>query len=161
VKTYQIIIETPKGSREKYSYDPKQKSFVLKKLLPLGMVFPFDFGFLPGTKGEDGDPLDAMLLSEFKTFPGCRVECRLIGMLKAKQSEENKTIRNDRYFFVPESSLLYQHIQTTDDLPAQLIKELLTFFVTYNKEEGKEFEPLQVLPAKKAAEVLTKESGES
>jgi inorganic pyrophosphatase len=160
VKSYQIIIETPKDSREKYSYDPKQKGFVLKKLLPLGMVFPFDFGFIPGTKGEDGDPLDAMLFSEFKTFPGCHVACRLIGMLKAEQSEGAGMLRNDRYFFVPESSLLYQHIQTTDDLPAQLVKELLIFFTTYNKEEGKKFKPLQVLPAKKAAILLTKQTGE-
>jgi inorganic pyrophosphatase len=159
VKNYQIIIETPRDSREKYSYDPEQKGFVLKKLLPLGMAFPFDFGFIPGTKGEDGDPLDAMLLSEFRTFPGCHVECRLIGMLKAEQSEEANMIRNDRYFFVPESSLLYQHIQTTGDLPAQLVKELLTFFITYNKEEGKEFKPLKVLAAKEAARLLRKQAG--
>jgi inorganic pyrophosphatase len=160
LKTYQIIIETPKDSREKYSYDPQEKAYILKKLLPLGMAFPFDFGFIPGTKGEDGDPLDAMLLSEFKTFPGCHLQCRLIGMLKAEQSEKRKMIRNDRYFFVPETSLVYQHIRSTADLPAQLLKELLTFFVTYNKEEGKKFKPLKVLPAKQALSELVKQFGE-
>ena len=157
MKPHQVIIETPKDSREKYSYDAEQKVFVLKKLLPLGMAFPFDFGFIPGTKGEDGDPLDAMLLSEFKTFPGCQVECRLIGMLKAEQSEDGQMIRNDRYFFVPITSLLYQHVQTIDDLPSQLLKELLDFFVNYNKEEGKEFKPLTLLPAKEALLLLNKQ----
>lgn len=155
--TYNIVVETPKDSREKYMYDPELKSYILKKLLPLGMVFPFDFGFLPGTKGEDGDPLDAMILSEFKTFPGCRIECRLIGVLKAKQTEKGKTIRNDRYFFVPCNSLVYQHIQTSSDLPAQLLKELLKFFETYNEEEGKQFKPINVLSAKKAAALLAKQ----
>jgi inorganic pyrophosphatase len=120
------------------------------------MVFPFDFGFIPGTKAEDGDPLDAMIISEFKTFPGCRIDCRLIGMLKAEQSEGNKVIRNDRYFFVPETSILYKHIKTVNDLPSQLVKELLFFFVAYNKEEGKQFNPLKIITADKADRLLKK-----
>ena len=134
---FRVVIETPRDSREKYTYNPAVRGFILKKVLPLGMVFPFDFGFIPDTKGEDGDPLDAMVISEFKTFPGCSIDCRLIGLLKAEQSKGKKMIRNDRYFFVPETSTLYKHIKTVSNLPPQLVKELLFFFVAYNKEEGK------------------------
>ncbi|QEM11306.1 inorganic diphosphatase [Mucilaginibacter rubeus] len=66
-----VIVETPKGSGHKYDYDTATKQFKLKKLLPAGMVFPFDFGFIPNTVGGDGDPLDVLVISEISTFPGC------------------------------------------------------------------------------------------
>jgi inorganic pyrophosphatase len=72
-----IIIESPKGSPQKYNYDVETGTCYLKKILPAGMVFPYDFGMIPGTKGEDGDPLDALLLNEYPGFPGCRVECQV------------------------------------------------------------------------------------
>jgi len=152
--SFEVVVETPRDSREKYTCDQRSGGFVLKKLLPLGMAFPFDFGFIPGTKGEDGDPLDAMIISEFKTFPGCRIDGRLIGLLKAVQQEKGKKIRNDRYFFIPETSIVYAHIETIKDLPAKLVKELLFFFVAYNKEEGKVFEPINLVNAKKATQLL-------
>src|SRR3954471_2088682 len=102
--TIQVIIETPKGSRQKYHYDEQTRVISMKKLLPQGMVFPFDFGLIPQTKGQDGDPLDILLLSEFSSFPGCQHECRLIGGFKAKQSEGKKgekVVRNDRIFGIP------------------------------------------------------------
>ena len=124
------------------------------------MVFPFDFGFIPGTKGEDGDPLDAMLISEFKTFPGCSLECRLIGAVKAEQSEQGKIIRNDRFFFIPHSSVTYKHIKSIKDLPSSHLKELLFFFIAYNEEKGKQFNPLKYLSAEKASKLLNKQSHE-
>jgi len=155
---YEVIVETPKGSREKYDYDKKSQSFALKKLLPLGMCFPYDFGFIPDTIGEDGDPLDAMVISEFRTFPGCRIKCRLIGAVKAEQTDKGKTIRNDRFFFIPDSSLVYEHISTIDDFPSSHNKELLFFFINYNEPEGKDFQPLEMISASKAAILLKKES---
>ena len=157
MKTTQIVIETPRNSPVKYSFDPGAGAYILKKRLPLGMVFPFDFGFIPQSKGEDGDPLDALVISEFETFPGCRIDCRLIGVLEAEQTEAGKTIRNDRYFFIPDNSMLYQHIKTTGDLPSQLTKELLLFFVSYNKAAGKEFRPLQIVSADKAQKLLKRQ----
>jgi inorganic pyrophosphatase len=68
------VIETPRGSAEKFAFDPEHQSFALKRVLPIGMVFPFDFGFVPGTKADDGDPVDVVVLSEFKSVPGCLVE---------------------------------------------------------------------------------------
>jgi inorganic pyrophosphatase len=153
----QVVIETPRNSPVKYSYDHASRGFILKKRLPAGMVFPFDFGFIPRTTGEDSDPLDALVISEFETFPGCRIDSRLIGMLQAEQTESGKTIRNDRYFFIPDSSLLYRHIKTAGDLPVQLRKELLLFFIAYNKAAGKRFKPLQIISADKAAAILKKQ----
>ena len=153
-----VTIETPANSRVKYHYDLKADSFSVKKILPLGMVFPFDFGFIAGTTGEDGDPLDAMVIAEFQTFPGCRINCRLIGMLQAIQKEAGKPIRNDRYFFIPDDSLVYRHIKTIGHLPAQIIKELLVFFVNYNKLEGKKFTPLKVVGAVQSRRMLKKQA---
>lgn len=80
--TIDVVIETPKNSRFKYTYEEKLKGFKMKKVLPAGLVFPYDFGFIPNTKGEDGDPLDIIVLSEHALFPGCIVECKIIGSIK-------------------------------------------------------------------------------
>src|SRR5688500_9337596 len=101
-KRINVVIETPKGSRNKFVYDPENDYFKLKKTLPFGTVFPFDFGFVPGTKGEDEQPIDVVLLMDFPTFPGCVVECRCLGVVLAEQKEKLKTIRNDRIICVPE-----------------------------------------------------------
>lgn len=66
---FQVIIETPKGSRNKYAFDPEQRVFALKKVLPAGMTFPYDFGFVPSTKAEDGDPTDVLVLMDEPAFP--------------------------------------------------------------------------------------------
>ena len=81
--TLQVIIETPKGSRNKFSFDPDQEVFSLKKVLPAGMVFPYDFGFLPRTLADDGDPIDVLLLMDEPAYPGCLVPSRLIEIGRA------------------------------------------------------------------------------
>src|ERR1700733_8357960 len=86
---WRVIIETPKGSRNKYDYSVEFKCFQLGKVLPEGMVFPFDFGFLPSTLGEDGDPVDVLLLMDQPTFCGCVVPSRLIGVIEAQQTEKD------------------------------------------------------------------------
>jgi inorganic pyrophosphatase len=151
------MIETTKGSREKYYYDPDNRLFHFKKALPLGMHFPYDFGLIPGTKGEDGDPLDALIISEFTFFPGCMVRCRLIGGLLASQEENDKKIRNDRFFFIPEISVQYLPVKSVEDLPKQEIQELEAFFINYNKGEGKTFVPIQTIGAKRAYELIRKQ----
>jgi inorganic pyrophosphatase len=75
----QVVIETPKGSRNKYAFDPELRTFKLKKVLPEGMVFPHNFGFIPSTKAEDGDPLDVLILMDQPAFPGCVIDARLVG----------------------------------------------------------------------------------
>lgn len=145
-----IVIETPKGSREKYHFDTEISQFKLKKLLPLGMIFPYDFGFIPGTHGADGDPLDAMVISEFDSFPGCRIECRLIGALLASQSEKQKKIRNDRFFFIPEDSVLFAHIRSITQFSKKHNDQLRDFFINYNKAEDKIFNPIRFISAEQA-----------
>jgi inorganic pyrophosphatase len=83
-----VIIETPKGCRNKFAYDPSTGLFKLSKILAEGMMFPYDFGFAPNTKADDGDPIDLLVLVEETTFPGCLVECDLIGVIEATQEEK-------------------------------------------------------------------------
>src|SRR5437762_5276865 len=90
------IIETPKGSRNKFDYDPDSNLFMLGGLLPEGMMFPFDFGFVPSTLAQDGDPVDIMVLMDTPAHVGCLIEVRIIGVIEAKQIEDGTTERNDR-----------------------------------------------------------------
>jgi inorganic pyrophosphatase len=140
--TFQVIIETPKGYRNKYSYDPEQGIFVLKKVLPEGMVFPHDFGFLPRTVAPDGDPIDVLLLMDVPAFPGCLVPSRLIGVMEGEQLDGKKKVRNDRLIAVSELSHAFKDWRTLQDLPDQFIKELEAFFVNYHNLEGKKYKLL-------------------
>jgi len=152
-----IIIETPKGSTEKYNYDPDLHLFKLKKILPAGMVFPYDFGFIPGTKGEDGDPLDIIVISEFHSFPGCVIKGKVLGGIRAEQSEKkgsDKLIRNDRFIAVPKVSKMFGELDSVKDLPGGLIKELEQFFVNYNRIEEKKFKVLSIIEAKEAYKMI-------
>src|SRR4030095_6559475 len=154
MKSVPVIIETPKRSSEKYSFDKKTGYFKLKKILPNGMMFPFDFGFIPNSKGEDGDPLDALVISEFKSFPGCLIECRLIGAMLAEQSTKDETVRNDRYFFVPELSKQFAAIDEIKELPGEQLREIEDFFMQYNKAEEKQFKVLEIIKSKKAYKLI-------
>ncbi len=151
-----IIIETPKGSREKYKYDEILRLFRLHKILPAGLVFPFDFGFIPGTKGEDGDPLDVLVISEFKTFTGCVMDCRIIGCIEAEQSHGTTKFRNDRFLAVPEQSRVFENAISIEDIPSTLIIEIESFFINYMHGEGKELHLSGNLNASQANSLLSK-----
>src|SRR5437588_10077329 len=92
-KTVRVVVETPKGSRNKYAFDLEQKVFALRKVLPAGMAFPYDFGFVPSTRAEDGDPVDVLVLMDEPAFEGCVVACRPIGVIEGEQKEGEKTTR--------------------------------------------------------------------
>lgn len=156
MKHIDIVIETPGGSMEKYNYDPVTGFFKLKKVLAQGMCFPYDFGFIPGTKGEDGDPLDAMVISEFKTYPGCMMECRMIGCIQAAQQEKDKPkkTKNDRFIAIPVESVAYRHFKTIKELPVKMLKQLQDFFINYNKEEGKRFIVTKINGPSKALKLI-------
>jgi len=151
-----VVIETPKGSRNKLSFDPDLKAFVLKKTLPQGMVFPFDFGFVPQTQGEDGDPLDVLVLMPETLSPGTVVECRIIGVIKAEQREGKsaKSVRNDRYLAVSETACEFSEIQKPENLPENMLEQLEKFFINYNELEGREFKLRGVKGAKAATKDL-------
>jgi len=111
-------------------------NFKLSKVMPEGMMFPYDFGFVPSTKAEDGDPLDVLVLTDEPLFPGCLVECSLIGVLKAEQKEQRHTNRNDRLIAVADQSLLYSETKTLKDLNAKVLEQIEKFFVNYQKVRG-------------------------
>lgn len=134
----QVVIETPRGNRNKYSFDEKQRVFLLKAALPAGMVFPYDFGFIPQTVGEDGDPLDVLVLMDEPVFPGCALLVRMLGVMESEQTQGDETKRNDRFIAVAETSHLYGNLQTLEDMPKQARHEISEFFSNYHKLQGKE-----------------------
>ncbi|HVH85170.1 MAG TPA: inorganic diphosphatase [Terriglobales bacterium] len=138
----QVIIETPKGSRNKYAFDPEQRTFKLKKVLPEGMSFPHDFGFIPSTEASDGDPIDVLLLMDQPAFPGCLVDARLIGVIEAEQREEKELKRNDRLIAVCNASHTHNDVRSVRDLNPSLLREIEQFFVNYNATNGKKFKIL-------------------
>lgn len=149
------IIETPKGAGVKCDFDPQLGCYKLNKVMPAGLVFPFDFGFIPGTTGGDGDPLDIIVLSEFSTFPGCALEARIIGAIKAEQKErDGEQMRNDRIIAVAGVSMQYASVNTLSELPKGTLDELENFFCNYNQQAGKTFLPLKRLGATAAARLV-------
>lgn len=150
----QVIIETPKGRRNKCKYDERHGLFALSKVLPAGNVFPFDFGYIPSTLAEDGDPLDVLLLIEEETFVGCLVPARLIGAIEAEQTEQGKTVRNDRLIAVAAASHHYRTIHSLDQLNEEIVKEIEHFFVSYHSMEGKPFKPTGQFDAERAKQLV-------
>ena len=155
-ETVQVIIETPKDSRNKYAFDPDTGLFQLRKVLPTGMVFPYDFGFIPSTEAEDGDPLDILILMDAPAFPGSLVNARLIGVFEAEQTEGGKTQRNDRLIAVANSSLTHSNVKDLDDLNKNLLDEMSKFFENYHQGKGKSFKVLGQKGAKAAMKLLKK-----
>lgn len=152
-----VIIETPKGSAIKYKYDADHKAFRLMKTLPAGLVFPFDFGFIPGTKGDDGDPIDALVISEFQGFPGCIMDCRIIGCIQVEQEKGKEMVKNDRFIAVPEQSTVFENAISIEDIPSTVISQIQTFFVNYIEGEGKKIKLKGTLNAAQAMAGLNKE----
>src|SRR6266581_2252320 len=124
-----VVIETPKGSRNKFAFDPDQHVFELKKVLPTGMAFPYDFGFVPSTEAEDGDPIDVLVLMDEPAFPGCVLKCRTIGVIEGEQSDKKTKVRNDRIIAVERDAHSWADIKTINDLGKQFLRELEEFFV--------------------------------
>jgi inorganic pyrophosphatase len=140
---WNVIIETPKGCRNKFDYEPESGSFMLSKVLPSGMAFPYDFGFVPSTLAADGDPVDVLVLMDEPAFPGCRVTCRLIGVIEGEQTEEDGTThRNDRLLAVATTSHDHREIESLKDLDKKLLDEIEHFFVTYHDTEASVFKAL-------------------
>jgi inorganic pyrophosphatase len=134
-----VIIETPKGSRNKYAFDPQERIFALKKVLPAGMAFPYDFGFVPSTRGGDGDPLDALVLMDEPAFPGCKLSCRIIGVIQGEQGNKKQTVRNDRVVAVESANHSYARVRRVDDLGKRFQRELEEFFVNYHRLSAEQF----------------------
>src|SRR6202035_6130546 len=108
------IIETPKNRRNKFDYDPESDLFKLGGVLPEGLAFPFDFGFIPSTLGGDGDPLDIMVLMDEPAHVGCLLDVRIIGVIEATQTEDGETETNDRLLGVAIHSYQHENISSIE-----------------------------------------------
>lgn len=146
----QVVIETPKGSRNKYAFDAEQKVFELKRVLPAGMAFPYDFGFIPRTKAEDGDPTDVLVLMDEPAFPGCVLKCRLIGIIEGEEGDSKSKLRNDRVVAIEKENHSFADIKHIDDLGKTFLRELEMFFENYHKLSGKQYRVLDVRGPKQA-----------
>jgi inorganic pyrophosphatase len=134
-----VVIETPKGRRNKFDYDPNLQAFTLGGLLPEGLSFPFDFGFVPSTLADDGDPLDIMILMDEPAHVGCVLTVRVIGVIEAEQKQDGKTTRNDRLIGVAVHSYSHENLQSISEVNRSLLEQVEEFFVSYNKGRGKKF----------------------
>lgn len=149
-----VIVDTPKGSRNKYKFDEDLGLFRLGGVLAVGHFFPFDFGYIPGTLGGDGDPLDVLILMDEPAFVGCLIPSRLIGVIQAKQTEDGKTEVNDRLITVAANAHAHSDVKSLKDLNKILVDEIEHFFVSYNEAKGKKFEPMGRGDAQKAKRIV-------
>jgi inorganic pyrophosphatase len=145
-----VVIDTPRGSRNKVKWDSEFEVFKLSHVLTAGAVFPFDFGFVPGTRAADGDAIDVLVLGDAPLPVGCLVTVRPIGAIEAEQTQDGKTFRNDRLLGVATVSRSYETVQDLPDLPSTLVDEIEQFFVNYNLMRGREFKPIGRLNAAQA-----------
>jgi len=150
----QVVVETPKGSRNKYAFDPAAHLFRLKTVLPSGMAFPYDFGFVPSTRADDGDPLDVLVLMDEAAFPGCVVGCRVIGAILGEQDEDGKTVENDRLIAAESENHHYTTIKRPSDLGKRFLKELEQFFIDYHGLSKEKFRVKKCVGKRRALQLI-------
>jgi inorganic pyrophosphatase len=149
------VIETPKGSPNKYKYEENYGTFRLNTVMPKGSFWPYDFGFIPSTVGEDGDPLDVLILMDEPAPMGCLVSIRLVGAIEAKQREQDGNWeRNDRLLAISTQSHTHSDIHDLDDLRPALLDEIEQFFANYTSQRGKTFKPIGRIGAKTARKIV-------
>ncbi len=148
------VVETPRGSTCKLDFDPDLGAFTLAKPLMAGLSYPYDWGFIPSTEAEDGDPLDVLIIHDAQTYPGVVLRCRPIGILEVEQKSKGKTVRNDRVFAVPDRSPLETDLEDVRDLPSRACDELEKFFVATDALENKELNFLGWRGPKHAAKAI-------
>jgi inorganic pyrophosphatase len=135
-----VVIDTPAGSRNKYKYDEDLDVFRISRVLPQGAAFPYDFGSIPGTRAEDGDALDVLVLHLAPAFPGCLVTVKLIGILHAEQREGSKSIRNDRLIGVVDTPVNPARLEDLQQLDKEDLRAIAHFFSSYNAFQGRQFD---------------------
>ena len=120
------------------------RSAIPEKVLPAGMTFPYDFGFVPSTKAEDGDPTDVLVLMDEPAFPGCLLKGRVIGIIEGEEGAKKDLVRNDRVAAIEQQNHSYSHVKHIDDLGSSFVRELEEFFVNYHELSGKKYRILDV-----------------
>lgn len=125
------IVEAPRGSGLKLVYDPDLHVFRHGKTLPAGLTYPYDWGFVPGTRAPDGDPVDALVITDVPSHPGVLIPCKLLGVVELSQKKETGKgrERNDRLIMVPNDCPRFSGLGDSQDLPRELRKEIEQFFL--------------------------------
>ena len=139
-----VVVESPRGATVKLKYEPALGAMVVARPLPVGLVYPYDWGFVPGTRAVDGDPLDAMVLWETPTYPGVVIEGRVIGVVQLEQNGKGPDgrplgrERNDRVIVAPLKARRLEQLKSVYELPARLRKELEHFFIAVVFSQNKD-----------------------
>lgn len=151
-----VFVEIPKGSRQKLEFDEKEKQIKLDRTLYGPQCFPFEYGFIKNSRGEDGDPLDCVLLTSYSTFPGCLVKARPIGILEMEDEEGIDT----KILAVPVEKIdpRFKEIQDVKDLPEHQKMEIKEFFETYKRLEPGKWVKLKEFKGKEVAEKIIEEA---
>ena len=131
--TVTVMVEIPKGSRNKYEYDKEKKVLKFDRMLFSAVHYPSDYGFIPETLAQDGDPLDALVLVWEPTFPGCLIEAKPVGLFKMWDEKGP----DEKILCVPVSDPLWNYIKSLADVPPHLLKEIEHFFAVYKDLEQK------------------------
>ena len=154
--TVKVFVEIPRGSKNKYERDESTGQIMLDRALHGPAAFPFEYGFIEGTKGEDGDPLDAVLLVSFPTFPGCVVEAEVIGYL----AMEDESGVDHKVILVPKAKLdpRWEHVKDISDLPEFTRKEIKEFFEIYKRLEPNKWVKVKDFKSRQEAEALVERS---
>jgi inorganic pyrophosphatase len=138
------VIEASRGSRHKFKYRAAHRAFELSGVLPLGLTFPYDFGFVPSTLGDDGDPLDVLVLADEALPGGVVVPARVVGVIEAEQQDEGEAAaeRNDRLIAVADKARRYLDCNDIDDVAPNVLDEIEAFFAVFNAQKGGRFTAL-------------------
>ena len=128
-----VLIEIPGGSKNKYEFDKDMNAFALDRVLFASVKYPYDYGFVPNTLADDGDPLDGMVMMDEPTFPGCVIAARPIGMLLMIDGGD----RDEKILCVPAEDPRYNEVKTLGDIAPHRLEEIAEFFRTYKNLEKK------------------------
>jgi inorganic pyrophosphatase len=133
-----VLIEIPAGSKNKYEFDKDLNAMALDRVLAASVMYPYDYGFIPNTLADDGDPLDGMVMMDQPTFPGCVIAARPIGMLEMIDGGD----RDEKILCVPDKDPRYANVKSLKDVPQHRLDEIAEFFQTYKNLEKKSVEIL-------------------
>ena len=135
-----VVIESPRGSAVKLKYDRQLGAFMLSRPLPAGLTYPHDWGFVPSTHASDGDPVDALVVSDVGTAPGVVIACRPLGVLEIEQNRRTGAgrERNDRIIAVPQSAHRFDSLEDVFGLPQRVRDEIAAFFIQATAFERKD-----------------------
>lgn len=156
-KHVRVVVETPRGAAAKFSYEPETRVFEFSRPLPVGHTYPYDWGFIPSTLGEDGDPLDGLVIHQASSAPGIVINCDLIGALRLKQKDaDGREVENDRYIFCPHKEDSPDKPVVRDRVPDDLRREIEQFFLSSVLGTGKKIKLKGWRDARAAAALLKK-----